>query len=120
MKQRNLPVLGKPLGAFINVLYLTMPLFGILAYGISAMTLYTVNIEWIRNNIKWLSIPVYAGAIIVFCLLLMLLNYIFIYPSYYAFLNKQTYKHNNPMQRDLKLIKQKLGIEEDGSDKESK
>ena len=115
LKQSNIPIVGKYIGAFVNVLYLTMPLLGIMAYGISALTLYTVNINWIKNNISWLSIPVYFVLIIIFCLLLMLLNYKYLYPSYYAFLNKQAYIHNNPIQKDLKLIKEKLGINEENN-----
>ena len=113
LKQSNIPIVGKYIGAFVNVLYLTMPLLGIMAYGISALTLYTVNINWIKDNISWLSIPVYFVMIIIFCLLLMLLNYKYLYPSYYAFLNKQAYIHNNPIQKDLALIKKKLEISED-------
>ena len=108
--QSELPGIGKLIGAFINVLYLTMPLFGILAYGISATTLYTVNINWIRSNISWLSIPIFFVLIVICCLILMYINYKYLYPSYYAFLNKQVYKHDNPIQQDLKLIKEKLGI----------
>jgi hypothetical protein len=113
LKQRDLPVVGKYIGAFVNVLYLTMPLLGIMAYTISALTLYTVNINWIRSNISWLSIPVYFVLIIIFCLLLMLLNYKYLYPSYYTFLNKQAYIHNNPIQKDLALIKKAMNINEE-------
>lgn len=117
MRQSNLPVIGKYLGAFINVLYLTMPLFGILAYGISAMTLYTVNMNWIKDYISWLSIPIFFALIVACCLLLMLINYKYLYPSYYEFLNRQVYKHNNPIQKDLELIKERLGIKDEDRDK---
>lgn len=108
LKQHNI----KFIGAFINVLYLTMPLFGMLAYSMSALTLYTVNIDFIHNYLNWLSLPVFVFSVAVFCSVVMFLNYKFLYPSYYEFLNKQTYKHNNPMQMDLELIKKKLGIED--------
>lgn len=116
LKQSKIPIIGKTIGAFINVLYLTMPLFAIFAYASSSVTLYTVNLVWIREHISWLHLPMFIVFIIIGCLLLMLVNYVFIYPSYYEFLNKQTYKHNNPVIKDLELIKAKLGIINDNKD----
>ncbi len=109
MRQIKVPFVG----TFINVLYLTMPLFGIIAYAITALTFYTVNLEWIGIHMPWMTVPVFIGLIIAFCSILMCLNYIFLYPSYYEFLNKQVYKHGNPIQEDLSAIREKLGIPRD-------
>jgi hypothetical protein len=107
-KQYNI----KGIGTFINVLYLTAPILGIVMSIVNAITFYAVVNEYLHKIVPWLSLPLFIGLLMVGGLVLLLLFYKFIYPSYYAFLNKQTYIHENPMQRDLDLIKKKLGIEE--------
>jgi phosphoglycerol transferase MdoB-like AlkP superfamily enzyme len=100
----------KRIGALLNVLYLTMPLFGIIAYAMSAATLYTVTLPYVQPIMPWLSLPVFFSFIVVIAIIMMYCNYKFLYPSYFTFLNKQTYIHNNPMMEDLQKIKKKLGI----------
>lgn len=63
MRQVKVPYVG----AFINVLYLTMPLLGILSYAISTLTFYTVNLVWISEHIGWMSLPVFLGMLVVVC-----------------------------------------------------
>jgi phosphoglycerol transferase MdoB-like AlkP superfamily enzyme len=106
-KQHNL----KWVGALFNVLYLTMPIFGIVAYAMSAMTLYTVTLPYTKPIMPWLNVPIFFSVVLVICALAMYVNYKFIYPSYFSFLNKQTYIHNNPMMEDLQKIKKKLEID---------
>jgi hypothetical protein len=108
-KQKHIPYIG----AFINVLYLTIPLFSVIAYGMSAATLYTVANYYIKQVIPWFSLPVFIVLIVITGALLLWLNYKYLYPSYYTFVNKQTYEHNNPIRRDLKQIKDKLGIKDE-------
>jgi hypothetical protein len=108
LRQHNI----KRIGAFANVLYLTMPLFGIVAYAMSAVTLYTVTLPYTKPIMPWFSLPIFFVVLLFICMMAMYFNYKFLYPSYFSFLNKQTYTHNNPMQQDLQKIKDKLGIKD--------
>lgn len=102
----------KFIGAFVNILYLTMPLFGIVAYSMSAVTLYTVTLPYTKPIMPWFNLYIFFSALIATCFIAMLIFYKFLYPSYLAFVNKQSYIHNNPIQKDLQKIKKKLGVED--------
>ncbi len=107
LKQRNI----KGIGSFIHVLYLTTPLFGLGAYVMSAITMYTVLLPYIKPVMPWLTIQAFFGIAFLLFVLVLASFYKFVYPSYMAFQNKQTYIHKNPMQEDLEKIKKRLGIE---------
>jgi hypothetical protein len=106
LQQYNL----KRVGPFVDVLYLTMPLFSVGAYSMSAITMYTVIMPWLKPVLPWLTLPVFFGFCFIGCLLLMGLMYKFVYKSYFAFRNNQEYKTDSPIRRDLEQIKEKLGI----------
>ena len=101
----------KGIGSFIDVLYLTMPLFSIGAYTMSAITMYTLLMPLFKPIIPWMSPLIFFGICFIGCLLLMGIMYKFIYKSYFAFRNNQEYKADNPIRKDLEKIKNKLGIE---------
>lgn len=105
-KQYNL----KWIGPIINVFYLTAPLFGIASYVMVAITMYTVIMPYIKPVVPWLTIGIFFLILAPICISMLLLFYKFIFPSYFAFVNKQTYIHQNPIERDLTLIKKKLEI----------
>ena len=95
-----------------------MPLFGIVAYTMSALTLYTVTLPYTKPIMSWLNPQIFMGFIFLLCLFAMFVNYKFLYPSYFKFLNQQTYAHENPALEKLKVIEEnqnkimkKLGIE---------
>ena len=100
----------KGIGSFLNVLYLTSPLFGMGMYLIQTATFYAVVSDKIKTYAAWLSFPLFFSLIVIAGFILLFLFYKFVYPSYYAFLNRQTYIHQNPMQEDLAKIKKHLGI----------
>lgn len=106
LKQYNV---GK-VGAFIHVLYLTMPLFGALSYTMSAVTMYTVLLPYIKPIVPWLSAPLFFGTCIILCGTMLFCFYKFVYPSYMTFQNRQEYSHNSLIKQDLDKIKKKLGI----------
>ncbi len=108
LKQHNL----KRIGPVVDVLYLTMPLLSIGAYTMSAVTMYTVLIPYLKPAVPWLTLPVFFGIGFTVCLCLMGLMYKFVYKSYFAFRNNQEYKADNPIRKDLEKIKKRLGIEE--------
>lgn len=108
MKQYHIPKIG----AFIHVLYLTMPLLSVGAYTMSAITMYTVLLPYLKPVVPWLSAPVFFGFAILLCVILVVIFYCFVYPSYMTFQNRQEYSHNSLLRKDLEKIKEKLGIEE--------
>lgn len=80
---------------------------------------YTTAAPNIRPIVPWASFWMFAAIALLGVAIVMLLDFKFIYPSRQAFLNKQSYKHRNPavadlqkILKDLKAIKQKLGMEE--------
>ncbi len=89
---------------------MTAPLVGMIGYAMGAVTMYTVVMPYIKPVFPWLTLPLFFVILLVAGSLLLVLFYKFVYPSYYAFLNKQVYVHDNPIQRDLSMIKDKLGI----------
>lgn len=109
LKQYNI----KWIGTFINLLYTTAPMLGIVMYFINAITFYAVASPSIIKIFPWFNLPIFLIAIFSGVIILLLVFYKFIYPSYYAFINKQSYIHENPIQRDLALIKKHLGINDE-------
>ncbi len=101
----------KNIGAFIDVIYLTMPLFSLVAAVMTAITMYTVIQPWLRVAFPWMRLWIFFSMMAMAACVLMLLMFKFVYPSYFAFRNKQEYAHKNLIREDLEAIKKKLGIE---------
>jgi len=118
-KQYNL----RWLGTFINLVYMSMPILGIATNVMEAGTFYGVQKVNIRHFAPWMTFPVFMCFVIIVGLLILVGFYLFIYKAYQTFVNNQTYKHENPMQKDLaKILKRqdqimkKLGlVDEDES-----
>lgn len=105
-KQYNI----KGVGTFINVLYTTAPMIGVIMYIVNAMTFYIVAKE---KYFPWLSLPLFIGIIIIGLAIVMFVFFKFVLPSYYSFINRQSYIHENPIRNDLTLIKKHLGIKDE-------
>jgi hypothetical protein len=84
-----------------------------IGYIMNAATLYAVTLPYTRDVMPWLTMPVFFGIVLLLGSAGLFVFYKFVFPSYYEFVTKQQYIHENPMQKDLALIKKKLGIEED-------
>ena len=56
----------------------------------------------------WLSIYIFVGGMFALVLIAMVLEYKFIYPSYFTFRNKQEYEHQNLLRGDIKLLADRL------------
>jgi len=106
----------KGIGSFINVFYMSLPIFGVATNVMEAGTFYGVQKQNIHHLMPWMSFQIFLALIILLGFGLLLIFYKFVYPSYYKFLNEQTYKHENPMQKDLALIKKHLGIKDEDID----
>ena len=105
----------KWIGSFINVLYLTAPLISIGIGILNVATFFAVVQGYMHQTrlFEWVTFPIFFGFIVACGLLMIYLFYKFVYPSYYTFLNQQSYKHNNPIRKDLAEIKEKLGIKDE-------
>jgi hypothetical protein len=106
------------LGTFINLLYMTSPLLGIMMSIVNSITFYAVIYVYLHRYVPWFSFPVFfvtlvaVGFVIIFCF------WKFVYPAYYAFLNKQTLTNKIDerlchIEADNQLIKKHLGIIDD-------
>lgn len=109
LQQHNI----KGIGMIISVLYLTSPLIGIGMYVVNAMTFYTVASYNIHKIFPWMNLFWFLLILAFTMIVLLLIFYVLVYASYQAFINKQAYIHNNPIEKDLKAIKKKLGIADD-------
>jgi hypothetical protein len=91
------------IGLFINVLYLTTPIFGIGAYAMSAATMYaTVVIPYIKPMFPWFDFWVFAIFAGVICCFMLLMVWKFVYRGYFG----------NPIKQDVEKIKKHLGIKD--------
>jgi len=89
-------------------------------FALIAPTAYAVLKPSIVGIIPWMSFGVFIGILVGLVLVTMFLEYKFMMPSHIAFLNKQVYKHESPVRKDLRevlkrleRIEEKLGIEEE-------
>jgi len=96
LKQQN----NKKLGEVVNVLYLTMPVLGLLSYLGVALTTYAT---FVTRYFPWLTFPYYITAILVIALSVLFLFWKFVYLSYF----------NNPINQNVVKIMTKLGIKDE-------
>ena len=73
-----------------------------------------------QQYFSWLSFGLYFGVLAFLTLVVMFLEYKFIIPSMYTFLNRQEYSHQNLLRQDLKKILDKLEELEKRSKDESR
>lgn len=115
-KQYNI----KWLGTFINLLFCASPLIGMMVSIMESGTFYGVQKSNIHKLAPWMSFPIFLVAVIIIGFIVMYLFYIIVYPAYQAFVNRQAYIHNNPIQKDLAkilvtqdIIRKRLNISDD-------
>jgi len=72
----------------------------------------SMNYYLVVKNILPINITVFIFVILGFLVIATFVDYVWIYPSHVAFTSNQFYVHDNPITKDLKLIKEKLGINE--------
>lgn len=110
----------KGIGAFLNLLYMVAPMVGFITSIIACGTFYTVQSANINRIMPWLTFPLFILLLSILGTVVLVVFYKFIYPNYYAFLNRQSYIHQNPIQKDLekilrqqRMIMEHLGIKDD-------
>ncbi len=110
------------IGSMKEVLAHTLFWVSMINFVLIAATFYnTTFYPVIKDKLPNFSFILFLGALSVVVLIAMFVEYKFIIPSVLAFRNKQEYKHQNLIRRDLEKIKLKLGIpleddDEDNSD----
>jgi hypothetical protein len=91
------------IGLFVNVLYLTTPIFGIGAYAMAGATMYaTVIIPYVKPMLPWFDFWVFAIVACLVCFMLLFLVWMFVYRGYFG----------NPIKQDVEKIKKHLGIKD--------
>lgn len=83
------------------------------------IVLYTTSLQpFLAAYLPWMTFTIYMIIACVVIAVVMIMAYILVAPSHYAFWNEQIWKHDNPMRieleriaRNQKKIMKKLGIE---------
>ena len=81
------------------------------AFYISVLNFIMISVTAYNTTIKhYLDIPFWLFVVILgtIVFMAMLFEYAIVYPSVVAFNSRQWYKHNNPLVKDIKEIKEEL------------
>jgi len=106
-------VLGTSIGGLKEIAMMAAFYITILNFiQIAIVAYWTTLREFILQAAPWFTLPIYFLFLIVLAALGMVFEYKVMYPSWYAFRNKQEYEHQSPIKKDLEKIKKQLGIEE--------
>ena len=79
--------------------------------------------DHIAQYISWFTFPVFVGLLVFVILFAMLIEYKFILPATWKFINRQRYQHGEPLKSDLQKvldrldrIEKALGVKNGGND----
>ena len=90
------------IGGFKDILTMTIFYMSIINFCLVAITAYNTGLrEWLLVYFPWMKIYIFFGVLLLIALFAMIMEYKFVYPSFYAFRSQQEYKHKSPIQRDL-------------------
>ncbi len=93
------------IGGVKNTLQNTMSYITVLNLVLLIVTSYSVTVRsFVIQFIPWFNIYIFVGAVAVFILVMMVIEFKIVQPSCWAFNNWQGYEHDNPMVTDLKTI----------------
>ena len=109
------------IGGFKDVLIMSFVWASTINFVMVAAIAYNTTIRpSLPDSLSWISPWVFMGFMGIIFATIMFVEWKWIYPSYYAFRNKQEYEHQNLLRQDLdeikrkqKAIMNKLGIEEE-------
>lgn len=110
---------GHNIGGFLDTYQRTAGIMNIVQYVSMIIILYTTSAQpWFATHFPWITFPVYMTVTFATIVAIMVIAYIIIAPSHYAFWNQQIWKHDNPLRTNVerieenqKRIMEKLGIE---------
>lgn len=102
LKQYMVPYIG----GIKNQIGSSMFYYAIFQYISTGLTLYAVMISpWAVEHLHWFKLWTFIVVLFVLALIILALNYKFMFPSEVRFGSKQSYRHENPMADDLQEIK---------------
>ena len=87
-KQRVIPGLGEA----VDATYTTMPLFSIINFVSILIVLYASSRPWIQEYLPWLGLGSFAAMLVGVILLGLVLVYLYVLPSLWAFRKRQMEK----------------------------
>jgi hypothetical protein len=100
-QKKTTPKIGALMNAYSStaVLYSPLTLIGVVTtlYGLWGRT-------YLAQYFPWMTIWHLLGIMIGIILVAMIFFYKFIIPSQVAFASQQTYKHRNPLVKDMKIV----------------
>lgn len=116
IKQNKLPPW---VGAFQVQVTNSMFYVNLISSGMMVLTFwYTAGYQIRDRYMPWLNIWMFVAVVAVVVIVVMFMDYKFVYPSRQAFQNEQACKHENPAMEELRAIRenqrkimQRLGIE---------
>ena len=80
-----------------------------ISFTLIVITAYNTGLrEWLLVYFPWMKIYIFYGFFLLVALFAMIIEYKFVYPSFYAFRSQQEYKHQSPLRSDLALCLKKL------------
>jgi len=109
--------LGPWLGGLKDLLIRVLPYISMVNFVLIGVTAYHTTLgPFFEVHLPWMSIWAFMGGILFMVILLMVIEYKVILPSYFTFFNKQQYEHKNPIRGDLEEIKKEIKRLEDKID----
>ncbi len=102
--KRNLFKQSKPrlwLGAIRDMIQRGQSYYGMFNVFVGLATLYTVREALIRSYVPWINFFILLGIIAIMQIIIIIIDYKFIYPSQIAFHQHEAYKHRSLLRRDL-------------------
>jgi hypothetical protein len=98
--------MGRAYGVFVQIVQQLSIIWSVLILLFSAMAAYNTGLsEWLSGHGIPLSFLGFVGVIAGVLLVASFLAWKFFLPSFYDVFNAQVYKHNNPIRRDIKEVK---------------
>jgi type I restriction-modification system DNA methylase subunit len=106
IKQYNF---GPLIGGIKDIAQYTAFYVTIINFILIAVTAYNTTLrDWILKELPWFSFPIFIVTLVVLVGIAMILEFKFVYPSIWAFRNKQEYTHTSLLRKDLKEVLDRL------------
>lgn len=106
LRQHNL---GSSIGGLKDIVMRTMFYVTALNFIMLVVTSYSVSLrDFMGNYVGWFSFPVFLGILVFILFVAIIIEYKFILPSQWNFVNKQQYEHESPIKKDMEEIKDRL------------
>ena len=92
-------------GGFKDILTMVIFYMSIISFTLVAVTAYNTGLrEWLLIYFPWMKIYIFYGVLLIVAAVAMVVEYKFVYPSFYAFRSQQEYKHQSPLRADLAKV----------------